>query len=171
VGVRLSPANRHGNIEDVDRWGTWSYLVAQLATFRLAYIHLVEPRVDDSQDIANPDLRLASACFRELIDAPTRLISAGGHNLASAEAAVYSGDADLVAFGRLFVSNPDLPRRFAVGVPLTAYDRSTFYGGDERGYTDYPFLESVEQFTTAGESALALCCSGQDQKRQGGANM
>lgn len=149
VGIRLSPANRHGNIEDADRWGTWSYLVAQLAPLRLAYIHLVEPRVDDSQDIENPDLRLASACFRQFIDAPTRLISAGGHNLASAEVAVRSGNIDLVAFGRLFVSNPDLPRRFEAGAPLNPYDRSSFYGGDERGYTDYPFLGSTEECTRA----------------------
>jgi len=144
VGIRLSPANRHGNIEDADRWGTWSHLIAQLAPLRLAYIHLVEPRVDDSQDIENPDLRLASTCFRQFINPPTQLISAGGHNLASAEAAVESGSADLVAFGRLFVSNPDLPHRFEAGAPLNTYDRSTFYGGDERGYTDYPFLESTE---------------------------
>jgi N-ethylmaleimide reductase len=149
VGIRLSPANRHGNIEDADRWGTWSYLVRQLAPLRLAYLHLVEPRVDDSQDIENPDLRLASVRFRGLLDAQTQLISAGGHNLASAEAAVRSGSADLVAFGRLFVSNPDLPRRFEAGAPLNAYDRSSFYGGDERGYTDYPFLESASRFATA----------------------
>lgn len=140
VGVRLSPANRHGNIEDADRWETWSYLVAQLAPLCLAYMHLVEPRVDDSLDIENPDLRLASNCFRRFIPAPTLLISAGGHDRASAEAALHSGNADLVAFGRLFVSNPDLPARFEAGASLNAYDRSTFYGGDERGYTDYPFL-------------------------------
>ena len=56
----------------------------------------------------------------------------------TAEAIVASGDADLVAFGRHFISNPDLPTRLRKGLPLNGYDRTTFYGGDARGYTDYP---------------------------------
>lgn len=140
VGVRLSPANRHGGIEDADRWGTWSYAISKLGCLGLAYVHLVEPRVDDSQDIANPDQRLAAAEFRQYILAPTLLISAGGHDRGTAETALQSGSADLAAFGRLFVSNPDLPRRFEIGAPLNPYDRPTFYGGDARGYTDYPSL-------------------------------
>jgi N-ethylmaleimide reductase len=63
------------------------------------------------------------------------IIAAGGFTRQSAEAILEAGDADLVAFGRFFISNPDLPKRF--GTPLSNYDRSTFYGGDERGYTDY----------------------------------
>jgi N-ethylmaleimide reductase len=66
------------------------------------------------------------------------LIAAGGSAPASAEAIVAFGDADLVAFGRHFIANPDLPERIRQGLPLTRYDRSTFYGGDARGYTDYP---------------------------------
>jgi N-ethylmaleimide reductase len=141
VGIRLSPANRHGNIEDADRWRTWSYLVGKLASLNLAYVHFVEPRVDDSQDIENPDSALASVKFRNMIPPPTLLISAGGHDLKSAEAALNAGESDLIAFGRFFISNPDLPLRFETGAPLNPYDRSTFYGGDERGYTDYPLLK------------------------------
>jgi N-ethylmaleimide reductase len=69
------------------------------------------------------------------------LIAAGGYDLEQGNAVLASGDADLVAFGRLFISNPDLPLRFAVNAQLNEWDRSTFYGGDERGYTDYPALE------------------------------
>ena len=58
-----------------------------------------------------------------------------------AEEIIAEGDADLVAFGRNFVSNPDLPKRIRLGLPLNPYDRNTFYGGDARGYTDYPFYE------------------------------
>ena len=65
------------------------------------------------------------------------MIAAGGFAPDSAEAIVAAGDADLVAFGRHFISNPDLPERIRQGLPLTHYDRSTFYGGDARGYTDY----------------------------------
>ena len=53
-----------------------------------------------------------------------------------------TGDADLVSFGRLFLANPDLPERFKKGAPLNEPDEKTFYGGDEQGYTDYPFLDS-----------------------------
>jgi len=66
------------------------------------------------------------------------LIAAGGFNGESAAAIVAAGDADLVAFGRHFIANPDLPRRLRLKLPLNRYDRSTFYGGDGRGYIDYP---------------------------------
>ncbi|MBV9078312.1 MAG: alkene reductase, partial [Methylobacteriaceae bacterium] len=65
-------------------------------------------------------------------------IAAGGFDKASAEAIIAAGDADLVAFGRRFISNPDLVRRLREDLPLSPYDRSTFYGGNWRGYTDYP---------------------------------
>ena len=66
------------------------------------------------------------------------LISAGGFDGASAAAAVAAGYADAIAFGRHFISNPDLPARIKHGVALTPYNRATFYGGEEAGYTDYP---------------------------------
>ena len=70
------------------------------------------------------------------------LIAAGGFTGESAEAIIAAGDADLVAFGRYFISNPDLPERLRRKLPLTRYDRSTFYGGDGRGYIDYPCTPS-----------------------------
>src|SRR3546814_881400 len=66
------------------------------------------------------------------------LIVAGGSTRYSAEAILAAGNADLVAFGRHFIASPGLPERFRRSLPLDAYDRSTFYGGDARGYTDYP---------------------------------
>lgn len=71
------------------------------------------------------------------------LIAAGGFTADSAHRMIEAGDADLVAFGRLFISNPDLPERLRVGAPLNHYDRSTFVGGDARGYTDYSFLSTA----------------------------
>ncbi|TKW73438.1 MAG: alkene reductase, partial [Bradyrhizobium icense] len=67
-----------------------------------------------------------------------KLIAAGGFTGQTAEDAIAQGHADAVAFGRIFISNPDLPRRLQSGYPLTPYDRKTFYGGEEAGYTDYP---------------------------------
>ena len=68
------------------------------------------------------------------------LISAGGYSAESAEETVAEGLADAVAFGRLFIANPDLPKRFEQKSSLNPYDRSTFYGGGDKGYTDYPAL-------------------------------
>jgi N-ethylmaleimide reductase len=73
------------------------------------------------------------------------LITAGGFTGETADAAIRDGHADAVAFGRIFISNPDLPRRLRRGFPLTPYNRATFYGGDVAGYTDYPEHNELEQ--------------------------
>jgi N-ethylmaleimide reductase len=69
------------------------------------------------------------------------MMSAGGYDRESGNQAIENGTADLIAYGRQAIANPDLPERFAKKAPLNPYDRATFYGGDERGYTDYPSLE------------------------------
>jgi N-ethylmaleimide reductase len=66
------------------------------------------------------------------------IISAGGYDRDRGNAVLAAGNADLIAYGRLFISNPDLPKRFAQNAPLNPYDRATFFGGGARGYTDYP---------------------------------
>ncbi|MBN8731101.1 MAG: alkene reductase [Acidobacteria bacterium] len=137
VGVRLSPGGTFGDISDSMPWETFSYAVRELDKLALAYIHLVEPRNDRGEPA-----ELATARFRPLISRPTQLIVAGGYDRASGNAAIAEGTADLVAFGRLFISNPDLPARFAREASLTAYDRSTFYGGGAAGYVDYPTLQA-----------------------------
>ena len=81
-------------------------------------------------------MALSTAYFRTLYRGI--LISAGGHSQATGEETLNAGHADLIAYGRLYISNPDLPQRFAQDLPLNPYDRSTFYGGGEAGYTDYP---------------------------------
>ena len=73
------------------------------------------------------------------------LITAGGFTGDAADAAIRDGHADAIAFGRIFISNPDLPRRLQRGFPLTPYNRATFYGGDVAGYTDYPEHNELEQ--------------------------
>jgi len=138
VGLRLSPASTFGGTSDSNRWETFSFVVREVNRFNLSYLHLVEPRVNGSEDSQTSDGALASRNFRGLIQGDTRLISAGGHTLQSGSQAVANGEADAVAYGRLFLANPDLPYRFASGLPLNEPDRSTFYGGDEKGYIDYP---------------------------------
>jgi N-ethylmaleimide reductase len=68
------------------------------------------------------------------------VVLAGSFDQASAENALADGEADAIAFGRLFIANPDLPKRFELNAPLNPYQRATFYGGNEKGYTDYPAL-------------------------------
>lgn len=152
VGVRLSPTNQHGDIEDDNRLETYSYAVAEVNRRRPAYIHLVSPRVSGNLDVTSV-LDLGPDRFRPLVTGNTVLIAAGGYKPAEAEELLRRGDADAVAFGRLFIANPDLPRRIALGAPLNAYDRSTFYSRGAKGYLDYPTLEQMEiaKYQAAGK--------------------
>ena len=70
-------------------------------------------------------------------------MTAGGFTGEAAEAAIAEGHADIIAFGRIFISNPDLPSRLQHGYPLTPYNRATFYAGEEKGYTDYPVYDAL----------------------------
>lgn len=137
VGLRLSPSGSFNDMKDSDPVALFSHVVSALNRFNLVYLHLVEPRwtsATPETDIA----ALAVSHFRKLYRG--HIITAGGYDRDQGNAVIDSGSADLVAYGRWFISNPDLPQRFATDAPLNPYDRSTFYGGDAHGYTDYPFL-------------------------------
>lgn len=142
VGVRIAPSGTYGSMSDSDPAATFGYVTTQLDRLGIAYLHVVEPRIKGTEEIAHGKAPIAAQHLRPKFS--RTLIAAGGFTPASAEAVVTFGDADLVAFGRHFISNPDLPERIRQGLPLTRYDRSTFYGGDARGYTDYPAAQSAE---------------------------
>jgi N-ethylmaleimide reductase len=112
------------------------YAAEQLNHFGLAYLHLIEPRIVGSELRAHGLPPVAAHRLRRVFKGP--IIVAGGFDRSSAEEIVDQGDAVLVAFGRHFAANPDLVERLWRGLPLSPYDRTTFYGGDEGGYTDYP---------------------------------
>lgn len=137
VGARLSPSGTNYSMEDSDRTTTFKYVVDALNTFDLAYFHLMEPNQWGT------DTGLDAAFFRPIFKGV--LMVNGDYNRKKANEILESGMADLISFGRLFIANPDLPKRFALNATLNEPDGSTFYDGDERGYTDYPFLnrESV----------------------------
>ncbi len=145
VGIRLSPSGTFGEIHHTDRWAQYSYVVERLREYHLAYIHLVEPRAEGARDkpLLETDIELDR--FKPLIGPETCLIAAGGHTHETANQAIASGVADAVAFGRWIISNPDLADRFCAGAELTPYDRDTFYGGTEKGYTDYPFMDASKK--------------------------
>lgn len=141
VGVRIAPSGTYGSMSDSDPAATFGYVTTQLDRLGIAYLHVVEPRIKGIEEVAKGQAPIAAQHLRPKFS--KTLIAAGGFTPASADAVVAAGDADLVAFGRHFISNPDLPERIRQGLPLTRYDRSTFYGGDARGYTDYPAAQSV----------------------------
>ena len=139
VGVRIAPSGTWNGVSDSDPIALFDYVAKQLNRFGLAYLHIIEPRIKGNVLIADGQGPIAAARMRKIFTG--KIIAAGGFEPDTAEAAVRDGAADLVAFGRHFVANPDLPKRIRLGLPLNAYDRDTFYTFDARGYTDYPFYE------------------------------
>jgi len=146
VGVRLSPYVAYSDMGDSDPVALYSYVLGKLAARGIAYAHVVEPRVGRASQ--NPALNNAlprtAKLFRKAFDGV--FFTAGGYGVQDAEEAIASGMADTVAFGRPFIANPDLVERFRQGVALNPPQKETFYGGRERGYTDYPSLSEAETF-------------------------
>lgn len=137
VGIRLSPsAVRFGTL-DSDPVCTYSGLAEKLNDLPLAYLHLVEPMTE------LPELYLSRVLphFRELYNG--RIITAAGYTPESAARVLKDGLAEMVAFGRLFIANPDLPERIRSGAELNEADQKTFYQGGAKGYTDYPSLTEM----------------------------
>ncbi len=140
VGVRISPLNPTNGMHDSDPAATFTQAAQDLDRLGVAYLHVVEPGVNGtlSEPAHLESPYLGSRFFRPLFS--RTIIAAGGHTARTGAARIERGDADLIAYGKLFISNPDLPARFASGAPLTEPDRATFYGGGAEGYTDYPTL-------------------------------
>jgi predicted SnoaL-like aldol condensation-catalyzing enzyme len=126
-------------MSDSNPTALFNYLTEQLNRFGLAYFHIIEPRIKGNVLIGEGQPPVATAQLRKIFKG--KIIAAGGFEPDTAEAIVEQGDADLVAFGRYFIANPDLPKRIKLGLPLNAYDRATFYTFDFHGYTDYPFYD------------------------------
>ncbi len=141
VAVRLGPNGTWNGMSDSNPEALFSYIAEKLNDFSLAYLHLIEPRIGGSDLIHEGQGAVASESLRHIFKG--KLIAAGGFEPASAEQLVESGTLDAVAFGRYFVSNPDLPLRIREGLPLSPYDRKTFYTFDELGYTDYQVYDAV----------------------------
>jgi N-ethylmaleimide reductase len=143
VGVRLSPYGVANGSGEPDPMPLYSYAIQSLNTLGLAYLHFIEPRSSGAgrAEVNHQNVPSAMVLFRPIWDGV--LISAGGFTGEAAEAAIAAGHADAIAFGRIFISNPDLPRRLQHGFPLTPYNRATFYGGEEKGYTDYPVYDEM----------------------------
>jgi N-ethylmaleimide reductase len=136
VGVRLSPLTMSAGDTplDSDPQGTYGYLAERLGTLGLAYLHCIEgqTRGDNAADAF--DFQALRRAFGG------QYIANNGYDRNKAMAAIAEGHADMVAFGRPFIANPDLPARLMLDAPLAAAPHEVFYGGGAKGYTDFPTL-------------------------------
>lgn len=140
TGIRLSPVTPANDVHDADPQPLFEYVVRQLAPLGLAYLHLIEgatggPRVLPERPFDYAALR---ACYRAAAGRGAWMVN-NGYDCALAQSALHDG-ADLVAFGKAYIANPDLVERLRQGGPYNEPDRHTFYGGGAKGYTDYPTL-------------------------------
>lgn len=137
VGIRLSPSGLFNDMFNSQPKETFEYVIDRLNRFNLCYLHLMEPLLP--VDRLPQYLKAVTAHFRKIYGGP--IITNGGFDREGGNLVIRQGSADMVAYGKLFLANPDLPVRFETNAPLNNWDEVTFYGGDEKGYTDYPFME------------------------------
>jgi len=138
AGIRLSPVTPANDAQqDSDAQGLFNLVVERLAPLKLAFIHVVEGATGGPRDIAPFDFAALRARFKQGNEQGAWIVN-NGYTRAMALAAVASGAADMVAFGKDFIGNPDLVERLRIDAPLAASQRATFYGGGAEGYTDYP---------------------------------
>lgn len=133
IGVRLSPENQFNDIRDSQPQTTFNAVVDMLSKHDLAYLHVLEG------DISNTEQHVDYVALRKHFSG--FYMANNGYTQDLAEQSLQAGHADLIAFGQLFLANPDLVERFARGSTLNEPDKTTFYGGDAKGYTDYPTLQ------------------------------
>ena len=141
VGIRLSPVTPANGIDDAEPQPLFDYLIRQLAPLGLAYIHVIEGATGGPREVPGRpfDYAAVKAAYRQAGGRGAWMVN-NGYDPVLAEDAIASGRADLVAFGKAFISMPDLTERIRRGGPYQGLDKATMYGGGAQGYTDYPTL-------------------------------
>jgi len=135
VGLRLSPFSNFGDIADSDPMTTFAAAITKADEARIGYLHLVEGQTGGPRELPpGADIQKLRRHFKGVY------LANNGYDRRSAIKAVEAGEADLIAFGRMFIANPDLPSRLRRDAPLNEPRQATFYGGGAEGYTDYPTL-------------------------------
>ncbi|HEX2364440.1 MAG TPA: alkene reductase, partial [Bradyrhizobium sp.] len=138
TGIRISPVTPANDVSDSNPQPLFDYIVDGLAALGLTYIHVIEGATGGPRDIAPFDYASLRKRFRRAY------MANNGYDFALASKQLEAGAADLIAFGKPFISNPDLVERLKTGAPLNEWDKATFYGGGAKGYTDYPALPSKQ---------------------------
>lgn len=136
VGVRISPENTFNDIRDSNPQNTFNEIAERLSSRGLAYLHVLEG------DMLSEERKVDYGQIKQRFNG--NYMANCGYTQTTAEAAVSNNKADVVAFGALYIANPDLVERFATAAELNMPDQATFYGGDSHGYTDYAFLKREE---------------------------
>lgn len=134
TGIRISPVTPANDVSDSNPQPLFDYIVDQLNALKLVYIHVIEGSTGGPRDNAPFDY----ASLRKRFSGT--YIANNGYDFKLATEVLDQNKADLIAFGKLFISNPDLVERLKLGAPLNPFDKTTFYGGGAKGYTDYPAL-------------------------------
>ncbi|MES2635032.1 MAG: alkene reductase [Pseudomonadota bacterium] len=143
TGLRLSPVTPANDVTDDDPQALFDYLMRELAPLGLAYIHVIEGATGGPREIEDRPFDYAAmrSAYEQAGGKGAWMVN-NGYDLQLAEESVKAG-ADLVAFGKLYIANPDLVERLRTGAPLNVPDKTTFYGGGAKGYTDYPALQAA----------------------------
>jgi N-ethylmaleimide reductase len=139
TGIRISPVTPANDISDSNPQPLFDHIVDHLSALKLVYIHVIEGATGGPRDIAPFDYASLRKRFAGAY------MANNGYDLELANKVLAANEADLIAFGKPFISNPDLVERLKRGAALTAPDKATFYGGGARGYTDYPVLGDALQ--------------------------
>jgi N-ethylmaleimide reductase len=134
TGIRISPVTPANDISDSNPQPLYDYIVDQLGALKLVYLHVVEGATGGPRDIAPFDYGSLRKRFSGAY------VANNGYDFELANKVLAADEADLIAFGKPFLANPDLVERLKRGAPLNAPDKATFYGGGAKGYTDYPVL-------------------------------
>ncbi len=134
TGIRISPVTPANDISDSNPQPLFDHIVDGLSALKLVYLHVVEGATGGPRDIAPFDYASLRRRFGGAY------MANNGYDFALASQVLAAGSADLIAFGKPFISNPDLVERLKTGAPLNEWDKATFYGGGAKGYTDYPAL-------------------------------
>ena len=140
TGIRLSPVTPANDVVDANPQPLFEHVVRKLAPYQLAYLHLIEGATGGPRELPDRpfDYAALKAAYRAAGGQGAWMVN-NGYDLPLAQQALSDG-ADLVAFGKAYIANPDLVTRLRMGGPFNAPDKMTFYGGGEKGYTDYPTL-------------------------------
>ena len=138
TGIRISPVTPSNDISDSNPQPLFDYIVDGLEALKLVYIHVVEGATGGPRDVAPFDYTSLRKRFTRAY------IANNGYDFELATKQLAANAADLIAFGKPFISNPDLVERLKKGAPLNDWDKATFYGGGAKGYTDYPTLQTKE---------------------------
>src|SRR6266852_1723017 len=138
TGIRISPVTPANDVSDSNPQPLFDYIVDHLNALKLTYIHVIEGATGGPRDVASFDYASLRKRFKQAY------VANNGYDFELATKVLAANEADLIAFGKPFISNPDLVERLKVGAPLNPFDKATFYGGGAKGYTDYPTLEAAE---------------------------